>query len=222
VVLGREGPGARKMKRATFMLKVIASSVALSTQTSPSVDPAIRRDLVRPLILFHIAAPRPPRACRLVKGIETLRTLPIFGEGIHWTSAIRPGQYSAFLRDRDTSVALDTSVTIFDSLNEARAWGEEVCACNARTRCDIYDSEGLANNAVDSIYNAAVRGDYVGVKPARTRLFAGLAALSVGTVLIAWDFHRDFRFMWGYILGVKLVLIGTTAAIQGASMLRRC
>ena len=156
------------------------------------------------------------------------RTLPIFEEGTHWSSAIQPGQYAAFLRDRDTSVPLSpdgqfaaqNSVTIFDSLPEARAWGEEICARHARARCDIYDSEGLANDAVESIYNAAVRGNYVGPKPARRRLVAGLAAVCVGTALIAWDVHRDLLFIWGYIVGIKLVLIGGTLAVQGALMLR--
>ena len=157
-----------------------------------------------------------------------MRTFPIFGEGIHWSSQIQPGQYAAFLRDRDTSVPLTpngqfaahNSVTIFDSLPEARAWGEEICARYARARCDIYDSEGLANDAMESIYNAAVRGDYVGPKPARRRLYGGLAAVCAGSVLIAWDFHRDLLFMWGYILGVKMVLAGGAVAIQGALMLR--
>lgn len=157
-----------------------------------------------------------------------LRTLPIFEEGTHWSSAILPGQYAVFLRDRDTSVPLtadgqfaaQNSVAIFDSLSEARAWGEEICARHARARCDIYDSEGLANDAVESIYNAAVKGNYVGPKPARRRLFAGLAAVCVGSVLIAWDVHRDLLFIWGYIVGIKLVLIGGTLAVQGALMLR--
>lgn len=160
--------------------------------------------------------------------MEILRTLPIFGQGIHWSSAIEPGQYAAFLRDRDSSVPLTTdgqfaahsSVTIFDSLFEARAWGEEICERHSRVRCDIYDSEGLANDAVESIYNTAVKGSYVGSKPARRRLYGGLAALCVGIVLIAWDVHRDLLFMWGYILGLKMVLIGGAVAIQGALMLR--
>jgi hypothetical protein len=163
-----------------------------------------------------------------VAGADILRTLPIFGEGIHWTSTIRPDQYAAFLRDRDTSVPLSAdgqvpvhnSVTIFDSLTEARAWGEEICARHPRARCDIYDSEGLANDAVESIYNAEVREDYVGPKPARTRLYAGLAVVCVGIFLIAWDFHRDLLFMWGYILGIKMVVVGGAVAIQGALMLR--
>jgi hypothetical protein len=159
---------------------------------------------------------------------KILRTLPIFGEGIHWTSTIQEGQYAAFLRDRDSSVPLTAdgqfavlnSVTIFDSLPEARAWGEEICARHPRARCDIYDSEGLTNDAVESIYNAAVRGDYVGPKPARRRLYLGLAAVCVGMLLIAWDIHRDLLFMWGYIVGLKMVLIGGAAATQGALMLR--
>lgn len=157
---------------------------------------------------------------RLIAGSEILRTLPTFQEGIHWSSAIQPGQYAAFLRDRDTSVPLTADVAIFDSLSEARAWGEEICARLSRVRCDIYDSEGLANEAVETIYNAAVRGNYVGPKPARRRLYGGLAAICVGIVLIAWDVHRDPLFMWGYILGVKMVLIGGAVAIQGALMLR--
>jgi len=149
-----------------------------------------------------------------------LRTLPTFQEGIHWSSAIQPGQYAAFLRDRDTSVPLTADVAIFDSLSEARAWGEEICARNARARCDIYDSDGLANDAVESIYNADVRGDYVGPKPARRRLYAGLAAVCVGIVLIAWDVHRDLLFLCGYIVGIKMVLVGGALAFQGALMLR--
>jgi hypothetical protein len=146
--------------------------------------------------------------------------LPLFEEGVHWSSAIRPGQYCAFLRDRDTSAPLSIDVTIFDSLAEARAWGEAICAQQPRARCDIYDSDGLANDAVESIYNAAVRENYVGPKPARRRLYGGLAAVSVGIALIAWDVHRDLLFMWGYILGVKLVLVGGALAIQGSLMLR--
>jgi hypothetical protein len=153
-------------------------------------------------------------------GAEILRTLPIFGEGIHWSSAIRPGQYAAFLRDRDRSVPLTADVTIFDSLAEARVWGEEICARHSRARCDIYDSEGLANEAVESIYNASVRGNYVGPKPARRRLYAGLAAVCVGIFLIAWDVHRDLLFLWGYIVGIKMVLVGGSVAVQGALMLR--
>ena len=42
----------------------------------------------------------------------------------------------------------------------------------------------------------------------------------MGIGLIAWDVHRDLLFMWGYILGVKLVLVGGFLAIQGASMLK--
>jgi hypothetical protein len=120
--------------------------------------------------------------------------------------------------------AAHNSVTIFDSLSEARAWGDEICARHPRARCDIYDSEGLANDALESIYNAAVRGDYVGPKPAWRRLYAGLAAVCVGSLLIAWDIHRDLLFMWGYIVGIKMVLIGGSLATQGILMLRdlRC
>jgi hypothetical protein len=154
--------------------------------------------------------------------------VPVSGEGVHWSSAIRPDQYVAFLRDRDSSVSLTVdgqfaahnSVAIFDSLSEARAWGEKICERHSRVRCDIYDSEGLANDAVESIYNATVKENYVGSKPARKRLYAGLAAVCIGSALIAWDFHRDLLFIWGYILGLKLVLIGGALAIQGALMLR--
>jgi hypothetical protein len=149
-----------------------------------------------------------------------MHTLPLFDKGVHWSSVIRPGQYAAFLRDRDTSAPLSNDVTIFDSLPEAHAWGETICAAHPRARCDIYDSDGLANDAVESIYNAAVRGNYVGPKPARRRLYGGLAAVCVGSALIAWDVHRDLLFLWGYILGVKMVLVGGALAIQGGLMLR--
>lgn len=80
--------------------------------------------------------------------------------------------------------------------------------------------KALVNDAVESICNAAVKGNYVGPKPARWRLFGGLASLFVGTALIAWDFHRDLLFMWGYVLGIKMVLVGGAVATQGALMLR--
>lgn len=141
---------------------------------------------------------------------------------------MRPGDYAAFPRDRDTSVPLTADgqfaahyhVTVFDSLSDARAWGEAICAQHPRIRCDIYDSEGLANDALESIYNTAVRADYVGAKPARKRLCWGIASICAGAVLIAWDVHRDLLFLWGYILGLKMVFIGGAAAVQGALMLR--
>lgn len=141
---------------------------------------------------------------------------------------IRSGQYALFIRDRDTSIPLSgdgrfaprNSVAIFDSLSEARASAEEICAKYPRARCDIYDSQGLANDPVESIYNAAVRENYVGPKPARRRLYWGTAAVFAGIVLIAWDVHRDLRFLWGYILGFKMLLIGGAAVAQAAITLR--
>ena len=116
--------------------------------------------------------------------------------------------------------APQTSVAIFDTLPEARAWGEQICARHSKVRCDIYDSEGLAKDPIASIYNSAVRESYVGPKPARKRLYWGFVSLCAGIVLIAWDVHHDFALMWGYILGIKMILIGGTAIIQGALMLR--
>jgi hypothetical protein len=64
------------------------------------------------------------------------------------------------------------------------------------------------------------KGNYVGPKPARARLFGGLAALCLGIILIAWDVHQDLLFLWGYIVGIKMVLVGGALATQGALMLR--
>jgi hypothetical protein len=73
---------------------------------------------------------------------------------------------------------------------------------------------------VESIYNAAVKGNYVGPKPAWRRLYGGLAVVCLGTVLITWDIHRGLLFLWGYILGLKMVLVGGAVAIQGALVLK--
>ena len=133
-----------------------------------------------------------------------------------------------FLRDRDTAVALTPdgqiatapSVTIFDSLPEAHAWGEEICGQSPGIRCDIYDSDGLANDPVESLYNVAVRGKYAGPEAGRRRLYLGFTAMCVGSMFIAWDVYRDLLFLWGYVIGLKLVLTGGVSIIQGVAILR--
>jgi hypothetical protein len=94
-----------------------------------------------------------------------------------------------------------------------------MCARSPRIRCDIYDSDGLANDAVESLYNPAIRGKYVGPEAGRKRLYVGFTAICIGSLFIAWDVHRDLLFLWGYVIGLKLVLTGGVSIIQGISIL---
>jgi hypothetical protein len=169
-----------------------------------------------------------PKSSRSTGSNSPAARIRVLEEGVHWSSQIRPGQYAVFLRDRDTAVALtpdgqiatDPSVTVFESLPEAHAWGVEICAQRPRIRCDIYDSDGLANDPVESLYNPAIRGKYVGPEAGRKRLYVGVTAIFIGSLFIAWDVHRDLLFLWGYIIGLKLVLTGGVSVIQGVAILK--
>ena len=72
-----------------------------------------------------------------------------------WTDLIGPTQCAVFLKDRTTSTSLDangklyaqpneTPCFVFDGIDDARAFCEARVQAVPLLRCEVYDSEGLA------------------------------------------------------------------------------
>jgi hypothetical protein len=144
----------------------------------------------------------------------------------HWTKLIRPGQYAVFMLDAATHVARDAEGGLFNpdegvsiapcsDLPEAVSFATDVVTRHPNLCGEIYDHEGKAKDALQVVYNQSVRGKYVGLQYAKRQAAWGSLALVCGMVFIAHDFMRDLTWIWGYIIGLKLTLVGGFRLLQG-------
>jgi hypothetical protein len=137
----------------------------------------------------------------------------------HWTQLVRAGQYAVFVFDADTHVARDgeglpvpsgqcASIALCDSLSEAVDLATKITASHPRLCGEIYDYEGMSKAPVQVVYNPAVRGKYEGLQFAKRQTLWGALAVLIGLAFIVHDVMLDLAWIWGYIIGVKLTLVG--------------
>jgi hypothetical protein len=151
-------------------------------------------------------------------------------EPAHWSEAIRPGQYAVFVFDARTHVARDAagrypdrgeaSVAFCDDLAAAQTLAGQVVAPHPDLCCEIYDHEGMARAPLEVVYNPAERGRYTGRPLARRKIFWGVALYVCAVPIVVADVVHDFRLIWGYVIGLKLMIIGTVLLVQGMLGLR--
>jgi hypothetical protein len=111
----------------------------------------------------------------------------------------------------------DASVAICDSLNEAMECAKNVTAHHLELCCEIYDHEGKSGEPLETIYNPFVEGRYRGRPYARRVTAWGGGIFLCGVVLIAVDVSRDLAWIWGHVLGLKMVVVGTGLLVRGLS-----
>lgn len=81
-----------------------------------------------------------------------------------WTALVRPGQYSAFLSDVETSAPIQSdgrsiesaashSCLVFDSFIEAEVYCRDAVSRVPRLKCEVFDSYGRANAPVAIFVN---------------------------------------------------------------------
>lgn len=143
----------------------------------------------------------------------------------HWLQLIHPGQFCIFIRTAETRypVASDgqpfpdgeASVEILDGLEAAVGYAREIVGRHPNLCCDIYDHNGKSGDPIQTVYNAAVEGKYVGLSAAKRDTLIGLGILSVAASFIVYDAVRDLLWIWGYILGMKLTLVGGNYFVRG-------
>ncbi len=137
---------------------------------------------------------------------------------------MRPGQFAVFpvdlkfhrLHDESGTLAgADPLVAVYPSLGEAEAHANEIVARFPALFCEIYDHEGKVKEPVRVIYNASVKGKYVG-RPAAWRFtYWGAFILACGVALVTVDGLHDWHLIWGYVIGNKLILAGGALLLRG-------
>jgi hypothetical protein len=143
----------------------------------------------------------------------------------HWTEVIRRGQYAVFLFDIRTHVTRDAeglfpaggnpSIAICGDLDEALDFSRGVVARHSDLCAEIYDDTGKSGDPLQVIYDPSVEGRHRGLPVARRETGWGAVVFVCGISLIAVDIRHDLAWIWGYVLGLKMVIIGTALMIRG-------
>jgi len=143
----------------------------------------------------------------------------------HWTQLVLSGQYPVLVFDADSHTHRDpdgrlfeageASIVLCESLDEALLFSNGVVGRHPELCCEIYDHEGKSNPPLRALYHPSVRGRYAGKGYAKRETLQGAAALTAGIVFIAIDASRDLAWFWGYILGIKLTIVGVAFLVRG-------
>jgi hypothetical protein len=143
----------------------------------------------------------------------------------HWLEIIRPGEYCVFILDAQNRVPKDfdglqfvtdaASVEIAPDFAEAVRFADSVVTRHPELCCEIYGHEGKAGEPLRTVYEPSVRGRYEGLPWAKRETRIGLSLVSIGVLFIIYDARHDLRWMWGYIIGAKFLIIGGSFLVRG-------
>jgi hypothetical protein len=106
-------------------------------------------------------------------------------------------------------------VALCEDAAEASSFAREVVARHPELCCEIYDSEGKSKPPRDVIYDSSVRDRFVGPVHARRMALGGAALACVGLTFVGIDASRDLAWIWGYVIGLKCLLLGGVFLSRG-------
>jgi hypothetical protein len=140
-----------------------------------------------------------------------------------------PGQISVFLSDVRTDVLIDcnghpaddaTAIPVFDGLAKAEAFAEQAVARMPSACASIYDYHGRSGDPLRRVYHESIRRRYDPQRRARRDTWAGgglLCAFAIWAFIAA--FSSDEHFLWFYIIGIKLLVLGAILFVRGVGFL---
>lgn len=139
---------------------------------------------------------------------------------------IRPGEYAVFVKSAKHRIARDLegrafapgeeSVAVCADLDEAMALANATVARHPELCAEIYDHRGKSGDPVRLIYDPSVRGKYPGSRAYAKREAAwGSVIATAGVCFVIYDARHDLAWLWGYIVGIKLLLVGFNFLIRG-------
>ena len=79
---------------------------------------------------------------------------------------------------------------------------------------------GDSRQPLETVRDTSFRDRYFRGR-ARKELVGGAVLFICGLILAAIDFHRDLQWIWGYVLGLKCIVVGTCLIVAGAIGLRK-
>jgi len=144
----------------------------------------------------------------------------------HWSQIIQPGECCVFVMTAGTRQPRDAQGRVFrageecaaicEDKTEAFGFANETVARHPELCAEIYDHQGKAGEPLAVVYEPSVRGRYEGSRPCSKRetTWGGLM-LAAGACFIVYDARHDLAWLWGYIVGLKLTLVGTAFLVRG-------
>jgi hypothetical protein len=111
-------------------------------------------------------------------------------------------------------------MAIFDSREEVEESANDLISRDPALYCEIYDHAGEYGHPLETIRDTAFQDKYFSGR-ARKELIGGVALFVCGVSLAAIDFHHDLRWIWGYVLGLKCMIVGISLMVAGFIGLRK-
>lgn len=148
----------------------------------------------------------------------------------HWTELLETGQYAVFVFDMQTRTprnpngsapgAEGRTLAILETRDEAIRFANDLVSRDPRLYCEIYDRAGQYGQPLETIRDTTFWRRYFRSR-ALKELVGGSILFACGVMLAAIDFHRDLQWIWGYVLGLKCMIVGTCLIVVGAIGLRK-
>jgi hypothetical protein len=132
----------------------------------------------------------------------------------HWSDEIREGQYVVFVFAAKTHIG-EPSVALCENLAEAVGVARDVVQSHPDLFCEIYDHHGKSGEPIEVVYHPAERGKYVGRPVAKREALWGAALCLCASGVIIADFRHDLALIWGYVIGVKMLIVGVSFLVRG-------
>jgi hypothetical protein len=106
------------------------------------------------------------------------------------------------------------SLAILGSREEALAFANDVVSGDRSVFCEIYDKTAEYGEPIETIRDATFRDKFFRDR-ARKEVIGGAVLFLCGVVLAGIDFHRDLQWIWGYVIGLKCIIVGTGLMAAG-------
>ena len=145
----------------------------------------------------------------------------------HWLDSIQPGEYAVFILNARSRLATndagqpfrtgEASTRICPDLPSAIVFAESVVDAHPELCCQIYDSTGKSGDPIETVYNPSEQGKYVGLPVAKRELLIGCCLIAAAIPFIVYDARHELAWLWGYVVGLKLTVVGSTFAIRGTA-----
>jgi hypothetical protein len=141
---------------------------------------------------------------------------------------MKHGQYAVILNDVQSDVTLnengavadsDATVPIFSTLTAAQSYAHEIVTWLPRAAASIYDHRGKGGGLVETVYHESIRHRFDPIPKARRDCLLGAVFLLAATTVIIYTAMNDWRFIWTYVVGPKLLILGLGFSIRGISVL---
>jgi hypothetical protein len=160
-----------------------------------------------------------------------MREVNVYDERRHpaWLAALEPGEYAVFHVDAETERVVSAdglrpanhwkrTCLVFPSLEEALAYAEAAVRRVPSVACRVFRAGG--DGATPDRVVTCPDPPRMDRRRASRRLAWGATLIVLGVVAIAVDWHFDWFYLIGVLVGVKFLTVGFVRFIEGYVALR--